>query len=215
MKLRNFLVLALVFLSVSACHFHGVKGNGNYKTEKRNIEDFSEIELSGAFDVNLTIDDKTTLEIKGDENLLKYIKTEVDGNTLSISTKKDLRPKNKIVINITTPELNAISVSGANDLVVKNLKNEEFFVNLSGAGSVNVEGETDELQVEISGAANLYAKELIANKVSVNISGASDAEVYAKESLDANVSGVGNITYYGNPSKVTPQISGVGSIKKK
>ena len=158
MKMKNYFILVIVVFAFSACHFHGVKGNGNYNVEKRNIDDFSKLELSGAFNVNLTISDKTSLEINADDNLMKYIKTEVHGSTLSISTKKNLNPKKKIVINITTPQLNGVSVSGANDLVVKGLKNEDFFVNLSGAGSVNVEGKTDELQVDISGAANLHAK---------------------------------------------------------
>ncbi|MFH0733998.1 MAG: head GIN domain-containing protein [bacterium] len=215
MKLKNYFVLAIAVFTLSACHFRSVKGSGNYNIEKRNIDNFSELELSGAFDVNLIIDDKTSLEIKAEDNLMKYIKTEVHGNSLSISTKKNLNPKRKIVINITTPQLSGVSVSGANDLGVKGLKNEDFFVNLSGAGSVNVEGKTDELQVDISGAANLHAKNLIANDVRIDISGASDADVYANNSLNATVSGVGNINYYGNPPKVLHRVSGIGSIKRK
>lgn len=215
MKIKYLLLIIVFVFGFTNCRFSGIKGNGDFASEQREIDNFDRLDLSGAFLVKVKIGNSTDLKIESDRNLLKYIKTVVKGNTLEISSKKDLRPKKKIVIYITTPELNDVSVSGANDLFVNGLKNDEFFVNLSGAGSVNVEGETDDLQVSISGAANLNAKDLIAENVSIDISGAADAEVYANESLNATVSGVGNVVYYGNPKSINPKVSGVGSIKKK
>jgi len=215
MKIKYLLLILVLTFGITNCRFSGIKGNGDFATDQREIDEFENLDLSGAFTVKVNIGNRTDLKIEGDRNLLKYIKTVVKGNTLEISSKKDLRPKKKIVIYITTPELNDVSVSGANDLFINGLKNDEFFVNLSGAGSVYVEGKTDDLQVSISGAANLNAKDLIAENVSVDISGAADAEVYANESLNATVSGVGNVTYYGNPKSINPKVSGVGSIKKK
>ena len=58
-------------------------------------------------------------------------------------------------------------------------------------------------------------KILIANDVTIDISGASDADVFANNALNATVSGVGNINYYGNPPKVLHKVSGIGSINRK
>jgi hypothetical protein len=75
--------------------------------------------------------------------------------------------------------------------------------------------EVDRLRAELSGAGNIDARELKAKEVRVSVSGAASADVYAKEYLDASVSGVGSIDYYGNPAKVKTDVSGVGSISRK
>ncbi len=57
--------------------------------------------------------------------------------------------------------------------------------------------------------------ELVAREVEIGISGAGDATVHATESLKARVSGVGNITYYGDPEHKRTKVSGLGHIKGK
>ncbi len=80
---------------------------------------------------------------------------------------------------------------------------------------MSLSGSAEVLKVGVSGAANLEAKELIARLVKIDLSGAANATVYAEESVNASVSGVGNINYYGNPSDVQSNVSGIGSINRK
>ena len=42
--------------------------------------------------------------------------------------------------------------------------------------------------------------------------GTGSAQVFASESLTATVSGIGKLTYGGNPPKVQKNVSGLGSI---
>lgn len=49
----------------------------------------------------------------------------------------------------------------------------------------------------------------------VTISGTGNVKVNASEQLDAVVSGVGTVTYAGNPPIVHSTISGVGAIRPK
>jgi len=78
-----------------------------------------------------------------------------------------------------------------------------------------MDGQVDNLDIRISGAGNADTQKLKAKNVKVSISGAGNATVYAKESLDGNVSGVGNLTYYGNPEDADTNVSGLGKIKRK
>ena len=49
----------------------------------------------------------------------------------------------------------------------------------------------------------------------VTVTGAGSVNVYATQELNATVSGVGQITYAGDPPVVNKSVSGVGSINKK
>ncbi len=215
MKTRIILAALLAVVSFSACTVWGVRGNGRLKDQNRNVEEFSRIDAGGAFTIKVYIGKAPSLQINAEENLLQYIKTSVKGGTLYIDTKKNLNPKKNIELRITTPSLRSIEISGANDVEVVGINEKEFSVNLSGAGNVDLKGIADRVRAELSGAGNIDARELKAKDVVICVSGAASADVYAKESLDASVSGVGSIDYYGNPEKTRTNVSGVGSITRK
>lgn len=108
-----------------------------------------------------------------------------------------------------------IESSGANTVMIGGIDSERFLVDISGAGSMRLSGNVKKLRVDISGATSLDAEELIADHVKVDISGASSASVYAAESIDAEISGVGNLDYYGRPEDVRTDVSGVGNISRR
>jgi len=49
----------------------------------------------------------------------------------------------------------------------------------------------------------------------IRVTGAGSVDVYATQQLDAIVSGVGQITYAGDPPVVNKNVSGIGTINKK
>ncbi len=215
MKNRMILAALLALVSFSACTVWGVRGNGRMKEQSRNVEEFTRIDAGGAFNINVYVGKAPSLRISAEENLLQYIKTSVKGGTLYIDTKKNLNPKKEIQIDITTPSLSALETSGANNVDVVGINEKEFTVNLSGAGNVDLKGIAEKVRAELSGAGNIDAKELKAKECFICVSGAASADVFAKEYLDASVSGVGSIDYYGNPEKTRTNVSGVGSITRK
>ncbi len=215
MKTKLLLMVLLIITSLSACTVLGVRGNGKMKEQSRNIEEFTHIDASGAFTIKVFVGKSASLKINAEENLLQFIKTNVDNGTLRIDSKKNLNPKKDIEISITTPNLTSVEVSGANNVYILGLNEKEFYANLSGAGSIDLKGITDKLRAEISGAGNIDAKELKAKDVIISVSGAASADVFASEVLEASVSGVGSIDYYGNPEKTRTNVSGVGSITRK
>ena len=214
-KSKIILLVTLIGIVITGCGFWGIRGNGRVKEEKRTIEDFQRIEAGGAFTIKINVGQPTSLKITAEDNLLEYIKTNIKGNTLKIETRKNISPRKKILIEITTPELDFINGSGANNITVIGIKGSEFDASLSGAGNISLSGEVEKFKAELSGAGNINAKELKARDVRVSVSGAANADVYAKQSLEASVSGVGSIDYYGNPPETKTNVSGVGSISRK
>ena len=215
MKIRTLILILIAGAAFTSCSVWGVRGNGRVREENRNITEFTRLEAGGAYSIKVYVGKTASLKISAEENLLPLIKTTVRGNTLSIETKKSLSPRKEIRIILTTPNLTSLEVSGANNVEAYGINCDEFDAELSGAGSVDLEGKAERFRAELSGAGNINAKNLKAKDVSVSVSGAASADVYAKESLDASVSGVGSIDYYGDPMKTKTNVSGVGSISRK
>jgi len=215
MKIRFISLIILAGLLVSSCSFWGVRGNGRVKSENRKVSEFTKIDASGAYTIRIKVGEQPSIRIKAEENLLSLIRTYVKGNTLIIDNKKNLSPRKELLIEITTNELVALECSGANDIKVSGIDSDRFEVELSGAGSIELSGVSDKFYGDLSGAGSINARNLLANKVFISVSGAASANVHAKEFLDASVSGVGSIDYYGEPQNTRTNVSGVGSISRK
>lgn len=218
MKRTAFFLSLLALIALGGCsfdNFHKTSGSGAMKLEKRNVPAFTAVNISGAYEVEIVVQKEQSLEIEGDDNLLPLIKTEVRDGVLEINNEKSFNTKHALRVRISVPQLKGISTSGASEMVVSNVKSDEFNIDTSGASNIKVSGETKTLALEMSGAGDVDTRELRAEKVTVNSSGAAGADVYASEDLRVDASGAGHINYYGNPKNVSEDVSGAASVSKK
>lgn len=213
----NFRVITLVVfcLSLVSCKLTGIKGNGDQVNETREVDDFNKVDVSGNFEVELNVGTETNLEIIAESNLMKYIRTKVKHNTLFISSRENLRPKKELRIMVSVPMLKGIECSGANEIYANGIDSDIFNIDLSGAGSIEITGHTNSLYIDVSGAADLSAKRLITENVDIDVSGAANAQIYAINSVEAEVSGAGYIELYGDAKDVKMDVSGAGSLERK
>lgn len=186
------------------------------KTEKRTLPEFSGTSFGGAYEVTIeTGKTESSVTITGDDNLVPLVLTEVKDGVLTVHSKESLSPSKTITLLVTMKEMTSLHCSGAGKIAAKDLKTAQLKLSFSGAADFVGTGEVDQLDVQVSGAGNLDAKDLKAKTVTVSMSGAGNASLHASAELNASISGVGNVDYYGNPPKVTPKISGLGKISKK
>ncbi len=173
-----------------------VTGSGERTTEQRAIKDFTEVEIRGAAEVKIISGTDYGLSVTSYENIVSLIETSVTKDRLVISTTEDINLSNAdISITVTTPSLEAVTLSGAGNVVIKSFRQSKIKLNLQGAGNVQFsESEYDTIYASLSGAGNM----------SLNV----------KNYLDATVKGVGQIEYVGDPV-VKSKISGIGSVSKK
>jgi hypothetical protein len=85
---------------------------------------------------------------------------------------------------------------------------------ISGAGNIDLKGQTKDVDLELSGIGSAHCFDLKAENAKVEISGIGSAEVFASVHLDAEVSGAGSVEYKGNPGSIDQHVSGAGSIHK-
>src|SRR5262245_4681869 len=79
-----------------------VEGNGKAGSEKRSVPTFSEVDVSGSMRLEVVVGAEPSVELSGDENLLRLIETKVEGNRLSISATEDIDPDLPLVARVTT-----------------------------------------------------------------------------------------------------------------
>ncbi|NNE78119.1 MAG: DUF2807 domain-containing protein [Pricia sp.] len=240
--MKTFVAISVGILTMASCSAQwgkGIKGNGNEVTIQRSVGDYDGVSVSGWFDVDLVAGREGELQLKGEENLLEYIITEVQNGKLVIKVKKgvNLKPSNwKEGISITVPveNIESISMSGSGDIVGKttlkaskfktamsgsgditlNIQTGYMIAAMSGSGDMNLSGTTKDFEATISGSGDIKAYDLIAENVEATVSGSADIKITAKEMLKARVSGSGDISYRGNPKKVDTKTSGSGDISK-
>src|SRR5438046_8813469 len=86
MKKITAIFFSTCMIAVAGCHWVGVRGNGNIKTDQRTISAFATVEASGAS----TIDWRPgvrTLSITTDEDLLPYPANRSSGDHLRLHTR--------------------------------------------------------------------------------------------------------------------------------
>ena len=215
--MRNFGLKSLILITIlmlSACGNKPLVGNGKVVTKSRQVAAFNKVEIVGTFDVRFKRSTKQAVAVTIDSNIEPYILTKVTAGTLLITEKPGVNftTKNPIVVSLSAKEMMAINSSGANDLKLSGLQSDHFGLSLRGAGDVNIAGKVANFNLSLSGTGNVDASKLVTKNTRVMISGAGKASVYVTEKLDASISGIGGVTYYGDPDVVTREISGMGSI---
>ena len=220
-----------------------VRGSGDIEVETRDVSGFDSILIEGAGRIIVTQGTSESLTIETDANLLKFIKTEVKGNTLEIGFEDDvvfssgrgriaLDPSDGFIFRISVIDLQALSVSGAADIEMDKIKTDQLDITLSGAGQVSI-GDLDAngLNVLVSGAGDVNLVGRVENQV-VRMSGLGRYQAYDLQSQVAavTISGAGGANLWVTESlnvsisgagdvkyygspSVTPEISGVGRIQ--
>ncbi len=236
---RPLLLLTMIVsgLFMNACTFGSanvIKGDGNVVASVHEVGYFNNLDISGMFDIKLSPGEGQPVIFETDENLQEYLKLRVRGNTLYVSTTGDdiFRPT-KMKLHIHYPALEKISIGGACKLgsdkpvvsdkltlqvsgaadIELTVEAKTLNTRVSGAANIKLNGNVDKHRADLSGASNVRAEKLYTSESRISLSGAGSAHVYATESMDVSLSGLGNVRYYGEPKNIKISKSGLGSIK--
>ncbi len=192
-----------------------VTGSGVPASEERNVAEFSGIDASGMFHVDITSGKEQSVRIEADDNILPRIQTEVRGGVLHLESEGRINMSTPVRVTITMNDLESIDASGASRISAVNVKNGSLRINSSGASKISVAGETTRLTVDVSGASNVDTAGLQAQDASVDASGASRVEVLAVNRLESDASGASRVVYSGSPANLIKRSSGASSITQK
>lgn len=188
-------------------------GSGKPETRTLDLAAFTKIDLGGAFAAGIVFGKTQRVEVTIDDNLWDILRAEVDEGRLSLDWAGHCQPAVPAVVKIVmAAPLQEFTLAGAGDARVTGLAGKQLDFYLRGTGSAAVDGFVETLQVFLTGAGSCDAGELKAQDVTVVLSGVGDCAVHADGSLDVRISGVGNVTYTGDPKEKATEVTGRGEV---
>lgn len=206
---------------------------GNFIKEERTVNNFTRLEIGGAFKIYLSQGDQEKLVLEADAEEIGEIITEMSGGKLKISTKSGWGHRfHDMTIYLTFKDLEYIDFSGAVEVVSENtlefsdlqmdvsgaaeidmsFKADKFDAEFSGASEIDFRGFCRTGYIEISGASEFDAEGLEFEDLNIDLSGASEARVFATGNLRIDASGASSVRYKGG-AKVSIDESGASSVK--
>lgn len=208
--------------------------DGRPTEELRDIDtNYTEIHLEGSIDLIVTQSDAYRLKIEGGERMIPYIKTRVFDDRLEISElPNSIEREDPVRVFISKVYLDDIYLLGSGDIdasgligVHANLEIDgsgdmdvqyDFVqtadIKIDGSGDVRVTGESSNTTIRIEGSGDVDARYLQSEDASVFVEGSGDTRLTVLSYLQVEISGSGDVLYWGNPGDINADVMGSGDL---
>jgi len=203
-----------VTFTAGGCKLGGptVVGSGVPKSEPREVGAFTRVESKGSANIAIQIGDKPAVVVEADDNILPLVDTIVTGDRLVIQSHGSYSTRLGVKVTIVLPTLHEARLSGSGKIAVSGLVAKAFEAQIAGSGDIHLRGATDSLKAAIRGSGGIDATELSAGAAQARISGSGKIKVVATKSLDAKITGSGEVRYGGSPASVETKVTGSGNV---
>jgi hypothetical protein len=197
MKKLVFFPLVLLALALSACGT--LRGSGRIETETRRVSNFDEVTLAGSGEVIITQGDETALSVEADDNLMRYIKTEVHGGTLTLSIEPpapmvSVWPTKEVKFYLTVTDLESVTVAGSGSVTSEAISADRMDLNVLGSGDIHLNSlDAADVTVNVAGSGTVNVDDLVTKDLMTTISGSGECTLQGDTVEQAvRVTGSGN-----------------------
>lgn len=190
------------------------RGSGVTATEGRDLPPFTGVDLAGSNTVTVRLGTPQAVVVRADDNLISAVTTTVESGTLRIGARGSYSTQNPMSVSVTVPSLTSVTLSGSGSITVE-VSGRKLAVSVPGSGTVRASGTVVQVIATLGGSGNLELRDLVARQATARIDGSGQIRVHATRSLVAAIAGSGVIRYSGNPSSVTSNVTGSGSVTRE
>lgn len=236
-SILKFVFAVSVAIMMTQCGYvtNKVNGDGNVIQKEYELSEFSIINLSSGWEVELIPSESNKMLVSANENLFEELQYEVANNQLNISAKGSIGNADKKLIQVfyTTPLQKIDASSGvyvhtASAIETTTLKTEfssgckaELIVQSQGlsvaassGANVTLAGNSTGVSYSASSGAGISAENLIGNAVSASASSGASINITVNGNLNASSSSGAVIRYQGDVTDVKASKSSGGSVKQ-
>ena len=122
--MKKFTIFTLLFFSLITigCNgsYHNINGSGNTISKTFDVSEFTNIDASHAFKIDVVVGSIQSVRIETDNNLMEYIEVYVKNNTLYLDHKNSVNLDGEVKAIISVESLKGIDLSGACKIDIKN-----------------------------------------------------------------------------------------------
>jgi carbon monoxide dehydrogenase subunit G len=195
MKMRTLLnvLFAIIIIALSGCDNDKIKGNHDVKQETRKMVSFENVINKGSFNVYISNALVYEVVVEAESNIIPYIRTTVNGNSLIIDSKESISANYPINIYVKSPLVKSVEMEGSGLIQFDTLTSSDFEADIDGSG-------------DISG-------KIIAKNVDISIDGSGNISIETNcKEMETEINGSGNINLVGFAEKCEHEIDGSGNI---
>lgn len=232
-NLMLFLSALYVIVITTSCTF---AQNKVLTTKTFPLQSFTSVESDIVGNIIYTQSSKVSIQAEGDKELIDNLRVNEKNGVLKVThvLKINIKNKKKLTLYISSPTIVSIDSDGVGNWVMKgkvkadnlkiefdgvgnfealDLESNKIKVDYEGVGNLSLGGSANFLVIESEGVGSVNTENMRAKNAIIKSSGVGSVKCYASESIDLTNSGVGSITYYGNPTVKNMKNTGVGKIK--
>jgi len=230
--MKKYSILVISVLAFSSSLF---AQNNSAISEQRDLRNFAAISLNIPAEVTLKQGDYA-FSVSASADVLEKLKTEVKNNELVIKFENSshMETKEPIRIEITLPSITALEVNGSGEFIssgsfnsdnlnleingsgkisLSSLTTKKLAAEINGSGRIaDLNGTANEVKMQVNGSGEISTINFLGKNVECAVTGSGHISVGAGESLDAKVTGSGDIHYAGSPNKKDVSVIGTGTI---
>jgi hypothetical protein len=190
----------------------GTSDTGILKKEMRELADFHQIDISNfAGKVHVRFGKENVVFVSADSSVVPLIKTEVTGQVLKIGVKKNISTTRPVKLDVQAKNISSLLADGAANVMIEDVNNKNFSLDVSGAASVTAQGNVKKMTVFISEAGEFHGKKLLSEEAVISVQDSGMAAVYVKKKMTANASDAGHVAYTGHPVIIS-ETTGAGKV---
>jgi len=211
------LILAAMLLASCSAVFH-TEDLGDVIQKTYNFSGFTSLQLSNAFQYQITQSDTYSITVSVYQNMLDHLDIHQSGTTLYIGLKFGIfgfNDNENSSITTAMPQLNKLNISGACSSSAASFKsNNNFEADLSGASQLNLDITAGKTTLDASGASDITGN-LTSGETEITLSGASQCKLggsagittveasgassmnspdFTMQSTDVNLDGASNVS---------------------
>lgn len=235
-RLVTFILFGL-FIAVVSCIFTGpsIRGEGEVTKEKRMLSAFEKVAVSRGLEVYLVADSVEYVVVEADENLQEVITTEMEDETLEISTSHFIRSARSKKVHVHYKHLNGIkSGTGSTFRSEGTVRSKKLVISAStgsfqdldvhagtlearcsSGAQIRLSGIAREARLMAATGAHLEGKEFSGDDCYTKASSGGHIRTGVKRILEAEASSGGHIYFSGNPESRKLDSSSGGQIHEE
>ena len=233
---KAIILFTAVFTLFSLFSCNDLKSDSN-TSKTYDISEFTSLNLELIGEVFYEQSDSTYLNVTGSSILIDALQVSDDNGTLSIKlrNKQKFTGKKKLIVKVGSPHLSKVNFEsigtlrfknkfigdevsinnrGVGEIIIDDFQLEKFNLVSKSIGSIKIKGTSNMTSINSVGLGEIDASEFKSKNVKVVSEGMENLSVYAADSIDITMKGLGNINYYGNPAEVKTDISKLGKVNR-
>jgi len=232
-------IIVTLCLSALCCScniaFNGIRGKGDVVQKEKTIdENFNTIKSSRGLDVVLTNKKDRKVIIDANENLHQHIEVYVKGETLYITSDKNIYQADEKTVYVSYNKLGKISAtSGASvtsqgavvqkDLSISatsgadidlKVKAETLTTSVTSGAMMDLSGKVNNHKASATSGANIRADDLLSLNSSAKATSGAMIKIHAKNEFTGKATSGADVVYYGDPGKVSENDNSGGSVRR-